>query len=95
MTGATETITNFQSGDTLNFTNQNGITGSYASGVLTLTGSRHAGQYTGGLAVGHVLHHQHVQRAPGPLTSSPTTARTQSTSNTGVDTVVVGSPPRS
>jgi hypothetical protein len=33
-------LTNFSSGDTLNFTNQNGITGAYnaASGVLTLSG---------------------------------------------------------
>ena len=43
LTGATVSIgTGFISGDTLNFTNQNGITGSYdaATGVLTLTGTR-------------------------------------------------------
>ena len=34
-----------QSGDTLNFTNQNGITGSYSGGVLTLSGSATPAQY--------------------------------------------------
>jgi Domain of unknown function (DUF4347)/Bacterial Ig domain/Cadherin-like domain/SdrD B-like domain/Bacterial Ig-like domain len=40
LTGATVSIGNFFSGDTLNFTNQNNITGSYnaATGVLTLSG---------------------------------------------------------
>ena len=32
-------------GDTLNFTNQNGISGSYSGGVLTLTGSATLAQY--------------------------------------------------
>ena len=47
LTGATETITNKQTGDTLNFTSQNGITGSYnsGSGVLTLSGSATPAQY--------------------------------------------------
>ena len=46
LTSATETITNLQTGDTLNFTTQNGITGSYtASGVLTLTGSATPANY--------------------------------------------------
>ena len=45
LTGATVTINNFQSGDKLNFTNQNGISGSYATGVLTLSGSATPGQY--------------------------------------------------
>jgi hypothetical protein len=35
----------FASGDTLNFTNQNGITGSYSSGTLTLTGVASAATY--------------------------------------------------
>ena len=42
LTGATVTIsTGFISGDTLNFTTQNGITGSYntATGTLTLSGT--------------------------------------------------------
>ncbi len=47
---ASSTVTisgNFQSGDQLNFTNQNGISGSYnsATGVLTLTGAASVGQY--------------------------------------------------
>ncbi len=45
ITGATETITDYQSGDTLNFTNQNGISGSYSAGVLTLSGSATPAQY--------------------------------------------------
>src|SRR6201999_3791697 len=44
LTGATVSISGFISGDTLNFTNQNGITGSYnsATGVLTLSGTSSA-----------------------------------------------------
>ncbi len=51
LTGATETITNYQSGDALNFTNQGGISGSYnsASGVLTLTGTATVAQYQAAL----------------------------------------------
>ena len=49
LSGATETIGNYQSGDTLNFTNQNGISGSYASGVLTLSGSATPAQYQAAL----------------------------------------------
>ncbi|HEX4144305.1 MAG TPA: choice-of-anchor D domain-containing protein [Pirellulales bacterium] len=47
LTGATVTISSgtLQTGDTLQFTNQNGITGSYFSGVLTLSGSATAAQY--------------------------------------------------
>jgi hypothetical protein len=37
---------NLTEGDTLNFTDQNGITGSYAGGVLTLTGSATLANYT-------------------------------------------------
>ncbi len=39
------TINNYQSGDSLNFANQNGITGVYAAGVLTLSGSATPAQY--------------------------------------------------
>ena len=48
LAGATVSIsTNLVTGDSLNFTNQNGITGSYNSGtgVLTLTGSATVGNY--------------------------------------------------
>jgi hypothetical protein len=45
--GATATINNFQAGDTLQFNNQLGITGRYASGtgVLTLSGSAALASY--------------------------------------------------
>ncbi len=51
ITGATMTINNEQTGDTLNFTSQNGITGSYNSGTgaLTLTGSATPAQYQAAL----------------------------------------------
>ena len=47
LTGASVQITaNFQSGqDTLQFTNQNGITGNFAAGTLTLTGTATVAQY--------------------------------------------------
>ena len=47
LTGATVTISagTLQSGDTLNFTNQNGISGGYSGGVLTLSGSATPAQY--------------------------------------------------
>ena len=47
----------FVTGDTLNFTNQNGITGSYNSGtgVLTLTGSATRRQLPDGAALDHLL----------------------------------------
>ncbi len=51
VTGATMTIgTGYQSGsDTLNFVNQNGITGNYSAGVLTLSGSATPAQYQAAL----------------------------------------------
>ncbi len=45
LTGASMQITNVQAGDTLNFTSQNHITGSYSSGTLTLSGSATLAQY--------------------------------------------------
>ncbi len=45
LSGATVTINNPQSGDTLNFVNQNGISGAYSDGVLTLTGSATVANY--------------------------------------------------
>ncbi|MGO8798633.1 MAG: hypothetical protein ACLQJL_06065 [Roseiarcus sp.] len=52
LTGATVSISSgFKAGDTLNFTNQNGITGSYnaTSGVLTLTGAASLAAYQAAL----------------------------------------------
>ena len=57
LTGATVSISSgFKAGDTLNFTNQNGITGSYnaTSGVLTLTGAGESRRLSGGARVRHV-----------------------------------------
>ena len=47
LSGATVTISpgTLQSGDMLNFVNQNGISGVYSGGVLTLSGSATAAQY--------------------------------------------------
>jgi hypothetical protein len=47
LSGATVTISagTLQSGDTLNFSTQNGISGSYSGGTLTLSGSATPGQY--------------------------------------------------
>ena len=73
LTGATVTISSgtLQTGDTLNFSTQNGITGSFSGGVLTLSGSATAGQLSDGLAIGHVLHHQHrTATSPGRCRSS-------------------------
>jgi hypothetical protein len=53
LAGATVTISaGFLAGDTLNFTNQNGITGTYnaSTGVLTLTGSASLASYQAALA---------------------------------------------
>jgi hypothetical protein len=47
--GATVTITNAQSGDTLHFSSQNGITGSFANNVLTLSGPATIAQYEAAL----------------------------------------------
>ena len=49
ITGASEVIANYQSGDALNFTNQSGITGVYSAGTLTLSGSATPAQYTAAL----------------------------------------------
>ena len=69
LTGATVTISvgTLRSGDTLNFTNQNGITGSYSGGVLTLSGSATPAQYQTAL-----------QSVTFSTTSTNTTARSLS-----------------
>ncbi len=58
LAGATVSISSgFFAGDTLNFTNQNGISGSYNSGtgVLTLTGSASRRQLPDGAGLDHLL----------------------------------------
>ncbi len=94
LTGASLTIANYQSGDALNFANQNGISGSYSAGVLTLSGSATPAQYTAAL-----------QSVTFSTTNINTTIRTidvvaldandtgNVSSNTGVDTVAVAIPP--
>ena len=52
---ATITITNVQTGDVLNFVNTANITGNYAAGVLTLTGTRYEGGLHRRAAVDHLL----------------------------------------
>ena len=67
LTGATVTISagTLQAGDTLHFTNQNGITGSYSGGVLTLNGSATPAQYQQGP----------YSRSRSPTSSAVTAAR--------------------
>ncbi len=91
LSGASMTIANFQSGDSLNFTNANGISGSYdsSSGMLTLTGSATPAQYTAAL--------QSVTFSTTSINPSTRTidvvaddsAASPPTSNTGVDTANV------
>ncbi len=94
ITGASETIANYQSGDSLNYTPIDGITiASNSGGVLTLTGSATPAQYTAAL-----------QSVTFSTTSINQTTRTvdvvaddsaasPTTSNTGVDTVKVAIAP--
>ncbi len=94
ITGASMTITNYQSGDALNYTPSGGITiASNSGGVLTLTGSATPAQYTAAL-----------QSVTFSTTSINQTTRTvdvvaddsaasPTTSNTGVDTVKVAIAP--
>jgi alpha-L-arabinofuranosidase len=90
LTGATVTIgTGFTTGDTLHFTSASGISGSYANGVLTLTGSATPAQYQAAL-----------QSVTFSSTSSSITARAISIvaidsgvdSNAAAETVNVSAP---
>ncbi|HEX4143090.1 MAG TPA: hypothetical protein VHY91_06040, partial [Pirellulales bacterium] len=89
ITGATETITNAQTGDTLHFTTQNGITGSYTGGVLTLTGSSSPANYQTAL---QSVTFSTTSTTKGTRTidvvASDSNANT-TTSNTAIDSVVV------
>ena len=69
LTAATLTISSgtLQTGDTLNFTNQNGITGSYSGGVTDPRRHSHSGTVSSGVGFGHVLDDQHQQDDPGDL----------------------------
>jgi hypothetical protein len=89
ITGASEVITNFQTGDALNFTNQNGISGVYSAGTLTLSGSATPAQYTAAL--------QSVTFSTSSVNTATRTvdvtgddsAASPTAGNTGVDTVHV------
>ncbi|HEX4143301.1 MAG TPA: hypothetical protein VHY91_07105, partial [Pirellulales bacterium] len=89
ITGATETLTNAQTGDTLHFTNQNGITGTYSAGVLTLGGTATVANYQTALesvtfsTTSTVKGTRTVDVAADDTTGSP------STGSTAVDSVVV------
>ncbi len=94
ITGASETIANYQSGDALNYTPIDGITiASNSGGVLTLTGSATPAQYTAAL--------QSVTFSTTSINQSTRTidvvaddsAASPTTSNTGVDTVKVAIAP--
>ena len=69
LTGATVTISSgtLQTGDTLHFTNQNGITGSFRQWRADPERQCHAGPIPDRLAIGHVLHDQHEHHDPGNL----------------------------
>ncbi len=94
ITGASETIANYQSGDSLNYTPIDGITiASNSGGVLNLTGSATPAQYTAAL--------QSVTFSTTSINQSTRTidvvaddsAASPTTSNTGVDTVKVAIAP--
>ena len=89
ITGATETITSPQTGDTLHFTNQNGISGSYASGVLTLSGTATVANYQTALESVTFSTTSTVKGTRTVDVVADDTAATPTTSNTAVDTVVV------
>ena len=88
LTGATVTISSdtLQSSDLLNFVNQNGITGNYTAGMLTLSGSATPAQYQAAL-----------QSVTFSTTSTSTTTRSLSmvaldnalTSNSAAESVQV------
>ncbi len=89
ITGASMQIANYQGGDILSFTNQNGITGSYSAGLLTLTGSATPAQYQAALdsvtfeTYGNVAGTRTIDVYADDSSASPTQ------SNEAIDTVNV------
>ena len=83
VTGATVTISagTLDPGDTLNFTNQNGISGSYSGGVLTLSGSATAAQYQAAL-----------QSVAFSSTTTNTSITTRAISIVAIDNTLIGDP---
>jgi len=89
ITGASETIVSPQTGDALHFTNQNGISGSYASSVLTLSGTATPAQYQTALQSVMFSTTSTVKGTRTIDVVADDSAASPTTSNTGVDTVVV------
>ncbi len=71
LTGATVQIGGFHAGDTLNFTNQNGISGSFSNGELTLTGNATSEQYQAAL--------ESITYSFNPANGDPTLGNTDTT----------------
>ncbi len=92
MTGATMVLTNAQSGDTLNFSSQNGITGSYSSGTLTLGGTATSAQYQTALQSVTFNSSNTSTTTRSISVRSMTQSASASTSNTVTDTVDVYAP---
>ena len=91
LSGATVSITgNFAAGqDQLLFTDQNGITGSFNAGVLTLTGTASVANYQAAL---RSVQYQNTSEAPSILTRTVTfqvTDTSTMTSNTQARTITV------
>jgi hypothetical protein len=89
ITGAAEKIVGPLSGDTLHFTNQNGINGSYSGGVLTLSGSATPAHYQTALQSVTFSTTSAVKGTKTVDVITDDSAASPTTSNTGVDTVVV------
>ena len=95
MTGATLVIsTNEQSGDTLNFNNSNtlGITGSYSSGTLTLSGTATSANYQTALQSVTFNSSSTVTAARSITVQVDDTNASPTTSSTAADTVDVYAP---
>ena len=89
ITGASEVITNYQSGDTLHFTNQGGISGVYSAGTLTLSGAATPAEYQTALqSVTFSTSSINQTTRTIDVTADDSSASVE-TGNTGVDTVHV------
>ena len=86
-TGATVEILSTVAGDTLHFTNQNGITGNFASGVLTLSGTATLAQYE--QALRSVGFSNATSDTPGTSRSIQFKITTPIASNTSTKTIAI------
>ncbi len=92
MTGATMVLGNAQSGDTLNFSSQNNITGSYSSGTLTLGGTATTAQYQTALQSVTFNSSNTSTQARSISVQVDDSSASPSTSSTAADTVDVYAP---